>query len=107
MCLDVGTNNPKLVGDPNYFGTREPRLAGAEYYDMVGAPTTRPPQKTNYQTLYFYMHISKLPRRCMLSVSFSLSLSHSLSLAPSLSLSLLDGKGEIIPVLVGERQLVA
>ena len=33
--LDVGTNNESLRNDPEYLGTREPRLNGQEYYDMI------------------------------------------------------------------------
>lgn len=35
ITLDMGTNNPALINDPDYLGTKEPRLNGAEYYDMV------------------------------------------------------------------------
>jgi len=35
VMLDVGTNNPVLIADPEYLGTREPRLEGEEYHDMV------------------------------------------------------------------------
>lgn len=35
VMLDVGTNNEKLLADPNYIGVRHKRLEGAEYYDMV------------------------------------------------------------------------
>ena len=35
VTLDVGTNNKALLEDPEYLGTREPRLTGADYYDMV------------------------------------------------------------------------
>lgn len=35
VCLDVGTNNQKLLNDPEYLGIREPRLVGDEYVDMV------------------------------------------------------------------------
>ena len=35
ICLDVGTNNTRLLEDPLYLGVRRPRLRGAEYEDVV------------------------------------------------------------------------
>eukprot|EP00617_Octactis_speculum_P026981 CAMPEP_0185748876 /NCGR_PEP_ID=MMETSP1174-20130828/7596_1 /TAXON_ID=35687 /ORGANISM="Dictyocha speculum, Strain CCMP1381" /LENGTH=615 /DNA_ID=CAMNT_0028424755 /DNA_START=6 /DNA_END=1853 /DNA_ORIENTATION=+ len=35
VMLDVGTNNPELIDDPNYLGTKMPRLTGDEYFDFV------------------------------------------------------------------------
>mmetsp|Transcript_85591 Transcript_85591/g.228201 ORF Transcript_85591/g.228201 Transcript_85591/m.228201 type:complete len:600 (+) Transcript_85591:54-1853(+) len=35
VTLDVGTNNQNLIKDPDYLGTREPRLTGPEYYEMI------------------------------------------------------------------------
>jgi hypothetical protein len=33
--LDVGTNNPDLISDPSYLGSKTPRLEGDEYFSMV------------------------------------------------------------------------
>ena len=35
VCLDVGTNNPRLLEDPLYLGIRRPRLRGADYEELV------------------------------------------------------------------------
>jgi malate dehydrogenase (oxaloacetate-decarboxylating) len=35
MCLDVGTNNERLLKDPLYMGHRKLRLDGSEYFDFV------------------------------------------------------------------------
>jgi malate dehydrogenase (oxaloacetate-decarboxylating) len=35
MCIDVGTNNERLLSDPLYMGYRKPRLEGTEYFDFV------------------------------------------------------------------------
>ena len=35
VCLDVGTNNERLLADPMYTGYRHTRLDGAEYEDLV------------------------------------------------------------------------
>lgn len=37
VCLDVGTNNPRLLEDPAYLGYRHPRLRGAPYEALVEA----------------------------------------------------------------------
>ncbi len=33
--LDVGTDNPELLGDPLYLGVREPRLRGDAYFSLL------------------------------------------------------------------------
>jgi len=35
VALDVGTNNPDLLGDPMYMGWRHHRVTGEEYFDFV------------------------------------------------------------------------
>ena len=35
VCLDVGTNTERLLGDPLYLGSKRPRLEGAEYETFV------------------------------------------------------------------------
>jgi malate dehydrogenase (oxaloacetate-decarboxylating) len=37
VCLDVGTNNPRLLEDPAYLGYRHPRLRGEPYEKLVEA----------------------------------------------------------------------
>jgi malate dehydrogenase (oxaloacetate-decarboxylating) len=35
VCIDVGTNNERLLNDPLYIGVRSPRLTGQAYYDVI------------------------------------------------------------------------
>jgi malate dehydrogenase (oxaloacetate-decarboxylating) len=35
MCIDVGTNNERLLNDPAYMGYRKTRLVGAAYDDFI------------------------------------------------------------------------
>ena len=37
VCLDVGTNNERLLADPGYMGYRHPRLRGEAYERLVEA----------------------------------------------------------------------
>ncbi len=35
MCIDIGTNNERLLNDPMYMGYRKPRLTGDAYFDFI------------------------------------------------------------------------
>eukprot|EP01135_Chromosphaera_perkinsii_P000286 Nk52_evm55s62 gene=Nk52_evmTU55s62 len=35
VLIDVGTNNEELLNDPTYMGTRQRRLEGEEYFDLM------------------------------------------------------------------------
>lgn len=35
VVIDVGTNNERLLNDPNYLGLKQNRLDGQEYYDLI------------------------------------------------------------------------
>jgi malate dehydrogenase (oxaloacetate-decarboxylating) len=35
ICIDVGTNNERLLNDPLYVGVRSTRLTGQAYYDVI------------------------------------------------------------------------
>jgi malate dehydrogenase (oxaloacetate-decarboxylating) len=37
ICLDVGTENQRLLDDPLYLGLKAPRLRGAEYHAFIDA----------------------------------------------------------------------
>src|SRR5678815_2212001 len=35
ICLDVGTNNPERLAEPDYIGWRHDRVGGDAYFDFV------------------------------------------------------------------------
>ncbi len=35
VCLDIGTNNERLLDDPLYIGIKKPRLTGDAYWDVI------------------------------------------------------------------------
>lgn len=36
VCLDVGTNNKKLIQEPTYWGIKQQRLQGQAYDEIIG-----------------------------------------------------------------------